>query len=114
MQQFIKEKGVQIFQSTLNRCINILLTHNAVNDFIALKQEMRYVFSKTHTLSNQLYKENWVMFINKTLISAAKHIYLYLNIYSLGKNNITSLLKLPFVQKVASTMAHIDIKSTMA
>ena len=75
---------------------------------------MRYVFSKRHTLSNQLDKKNWVIFINKGLISAAKYLYLYLNIHSLGKNNKISLLKLPFVQKVASTMAHIDIRSTMA
>ena len=114
IQQFIEEKRLQVYQSKQNRYRDILMTEEATKDFMALKNEIRYLFNKRQTLSNCILCKNWITFINKKLLGAANHYKLNIKSHSFGVNRITSLLRLALVQKVGFIMGHIDIRSTMA
>ena len=71
IKQFVEEKRLQVYQSKQNRYTDILLTDHATEDFIALKDEIRYLLKKRQTLSNHILCKNWISFINRGLLNTA-------------------------------------------
>ncbi|BEI31816.1 hypothetical protein BSKO_mt0068 (mitochondrion) [Bryopsis sp. KO-2023] len=91
-----------------------VLTQAARDALEKLSMERIEVFAKHSKLAGNMQNNNWVTFLNQHLLPAVKHFKLNLKSHSFRVGYITHLLKHAPVQHAATTVGHVDIRSTLA